>query len=145
VPDVDPVVSDRAHSVDDVFLILATLLLVSPVLQPQHAIWLLPLLVLRPRGVAWFAFPGVVGLCYLTHLAGPQAADLTFMDGQLSYRAFGYGAFALLWLLDLLWKPPVDVEPDREAAVFRGVVGTEEEVAIEYPEYDDQPATFKIS
>ena len=40
----------------------------------------------------------------LTHLNGPQSADLTFMGGKLSFRIFEFGAFALFWAVDRMWR-----------------------------------------
>jgi hypothetical protein len=88
----------------DLFVMLATLLVVSPILRPSHAIWLLPVLAVRPNGLAWLALPGLACLSYLTHLEGPNAADLVFLDGEVSFRVFEYGAFAFLLFLDLLWR-----------------------------------------
>jgi len=88
----------------DLFLMLATLLLVSPVLQPCHALWLLPLLAVRPAGISWLALPGLTCLSYLTHLQGPQASDLTLLDGEVSFRVFEYGAFAFLLFVDLMFR-----------------------------------------
>jgi hypothetical protein len=87
-----------------VFVMVAALLLVSPILRPSQAIWLLPLLAVRPVGLAWLALPGLTCLSYLTHLEGPDAADLTLLDGEFSFRVFEYGAFAFLLFLDLLWR-----------------------------------------
>jgi hypothetical protein len=96
---------DEAESgLSDLFVMLAALLIVSPILRPSQAIWLLPLLAVRPVGLAWLALPGLTCLSYLTHLVGPDASDLTLLDGEFSYRVFEYGAFAFLLFLDLLWR-----------------------------------------
>jgi hypothetical protein len=100
----------------DVFIMLVTLLFVSPVLQPAQALWLLPILVVRPAGISWFALPGLACLSYLTHLVGPQAADLTFLDGELSFRVFEYGAFAFLLFIDLLWRRRIFTRLDEAVA-----------------------------
>jgi hypothetical protein len=100
----------------DAFVMLVTLLLVSPVLQPPQALWLLPILVVRPAGISWLALPGLTCLSYLTHLEGPQAADLTFLDGEMSFRAFEYGAFAFLLFIDLLWRRRIFTRLDEAVA-----------------------------
>lgn len=84
----------------DLFVLIVTLLIVSPVLQPWHALWLLPLMVVRPSGVAWLALPALVCLSYLTHLVGPDAADLTLAGGVLSFRVFEFGLFVVLLAVD---------------------------------------------
>jgi len=91
-------------AIGDLFVMVVTLLLVSPVLRPCHALWLLPILVVRPSGIAWLALPGLTCLSYLTHLVGPDAADLTLLDGDLSFRVFEYGALLFLLFIDLLWR-----------------------------------------
>ncbi|MHC4931081.1 MAG: hypothetical protein ACYTGV_02690 [Planctomycetota bacterium] len=136
---------DRVGALGDLFLVLATLLLVSPVLQPQHAIWLLPILVVRPRGAAWLALPGLVSLCYLTHLVDPQAADLTFLGGQVSFRAFEYGTFVLLLLIGALQRTSSEVEEDEVGHTYRGVVGTEEDFAVEDPVFTDEPDPLSVT
>ncbi|HEX5138983.1 MAG TPA: hypothetical protein VFY93_18585 [Planctomycetota bacterium] len=96
---------DAAESgLSDLFVMIAALLVVSPILTPSQAIWLLPLLAVRPVGLAWLALPALTCLSYLTHLEGPDACDLTILDGEFSYRVFEYGAFAFLLFLDLLWR-----------------------------------------
>ena len=72
-------------------------------LTPWHTLWLLPALALRP-GPSWLMLPGLVCLSHLTHLTGPQAADLTFMGGKLSFRIFEFGAYGLLWVVDRMWR-----------------------------------------
>jgi len=94
---------ERRAAYGDLFVMLASVLLLAPVLQPQHTLWLLPLLVVRPFGLSWLALPGLVSLSYLTHLNGPNAADLLVGRQGISFRVVEYGAFALLLLLDLLW------------------------------------------
>jgi len=84
----------------DLFLLIATLLVVSPVLQPWHALWLLPLMVVRPSGLAWLAVPTLVCLSYLTHLVGPDASDLTLGGGLVSFRIFEFGVFGALLAVD---------------------------------------------
>jgi len=84
----------------DIFLLVVTLLVVSPVLQPWHALWLLPLMVVRPSGLAWLAVPTLVCLSYLTHLVGPDAADLTLGGGALSFRVFEWGLFGVFLAID---------------------------------------------
>lgn len=96
------VVRDAAFS--DLFTMLAALLLLSPVIHPWHALWLLPVLVVRPS-LCWLSLPAILSLSYLTHIEGARAADLTFLNGQVSFRALEYGLFGLLWVLDRLWRP----------------------------------------
>jgi hypothetical protein len=84
----------------DLFVLIVTLLVVSPVLQPWHALWLLPLMVVRPSGIAWLALPTLVSLSYLTHLVGPDASDLTLGGGMLSFRVFEFGLFGVLLAVD---------------------------------------------
>lgn len=91
---------DVRAGLSDLFVLIVTLLVVSPVLQPWHAIWLLPLMVVRPSGVAWLALPTLVCLSYLTHLVGPDASDLTMAGGLLSFRVFEYGVFGVLLAVD---------------------------------------------
>ncbi len=96
------------------FAILAALLLVSPVLHPMTAVWILPFIAVRPCGLSWLALPAIVCLSYLTHLAGPDAADLTFAGGLLSYRVFGYSLFGVLLFLD--WRLRDRLFPDGNAS-----------------------------
>lgn len=84
----------------DLFVTIAALLFLAPVMTPAMTLWLLPVLVVRCYGVAWLALPGLASLCYLTHLNGPDAADYVLPGTALSYRAIEFGAFALLLLLD---------------------------------------------
>ncbi|MFB3067166.1 MAG: hypothetical protein ACE10D_11715 [Planctomycetota bacterium] len=93
----------REHALDDLFMVMVGLLIVTPVLTPWHVLWLLPVLALRP-GPSWLMLPGLVCLSHLTHLTGPQSADLTFMGGKLSFRIFEFGAFALFWVVDRMWR-----------------------------------------
>jgi len=95
---------ERHPALTDLFFTLAALLLVSPVLMPSHTLWLLPLLVVRPFGLAWLVLPALASCAALTHLGGPDQADLTLPGGRISFRLFEYGAFGLLLLLDVLWK-----------------------------------------
>ena len=104
----------ETSALSDVFVVCAALLVVSPVLQPNHALWLLPLLVVRRCGLAWLALPGIVSLSYLTHLAGPDAADLVLAGGSVSFRIFEFGAFLALVLVDLVWRDRLFVDADEE-------------------------------
>jgi hypothetical protein len=107
---------DEAEAgLSDLFVMLAALLIVSPILRPAQAIWLLPLLAVRPAGLSWLALPGLTCLSYLTHLVGPDASDLTLLDGELSFRVIEFGAFAFLLFLDLLWRRRIF--PRRRTAV----------------------------
>jgi hypothetical protein len=103
----------RGHT--DLFVAVAAMFFLGPVLEPAHALWLLPILVVRPSGIAWLLLPGLVSLSYLTHLAGPDAADLPLplLDGRVSFRVVEYGSFVLLALLDLVWYPVLFQGLDR--------------------------------
>ncbi len=128
---------------NDLFLGVVAILVASPVVTPGHALWLLPLLVVRPFGLAWLMLPLLVSSSALTHLAGPEQADLTLPGGRFSFRIFEYGAFGLLLVLDLLWKKTLFPAPQgverrrnpRSAAIdgpeetFTVFVGEEETVA----------------
>jgi hypothetical protein len=69
------------------------------------------LLAVRPSGISWLMLPGLVSLSYLTHLSGPEAADLTLFGGQLSIRLATYGAFAALLVVDAVWGRAILPEP----------------------------------
>ncbi|MFI5402663.1 MAG: hypothetical protein ACHQ1G_06985 [Planctomycetota bacterium] len=113
-------VEDQAEAgLSDLFVMVAALLVVSPILTPAQAIWLLPLIAVQPRGIAWLALPGLTCLCYVTHLEGPMAADLTLLDGEVSFRVVEYGAFAFLLFLDLLWRGRILPRRDRAPASGR--------------------------
>jgi len=115
-----PGTEDNTESgIRDVFVMVATLLVVSPILRPAQAMWLLPLLAVRPRGLSWLALPGLTSLSYLTHLEGPGACDLTLLDGEISFRVFEYGTFAFLLFLDLLWRGRIFPRRDRAPAPGR--------------------------
>ena len=87
---------------------------------------------MRPSGLAWLLLPTLVSLSYLTHLVGPQAADLTFMGGALSFRVVEYGLFAFLLVLDRIWGAQLFEPPaGAEAAAPLGI-GTEEDLEFEY-------------
>lgn len=121
----------------DLFVMVAALLVVSPILRPSQAIWLLPLLAVRPVGLSWLALPGLTCLSYLTHLEGPDAADLTILDGEFSFRVFEYGAFAFLLFLDLLWRRRIFPRRDRRADSGRDLssldrAGRDREPALTY-------------
>jgi len=119
--------------ISDLFVMVAALLIVSPILRPSQAIWLLPLLAVRPVGLSWLALPGLTCLSYLTHLEGPDAADLTLLDGELSFRVFEYGFFAFLLFLDLLWRRRIFPPRGRAAAAGRATpdaAGREREPAL---------------
>jgi len=119
--------------ISDLFVMVAALLIVSPILRPSQAIWLLPLLAVRPVGLSWLALPGLTCLSYLTHLEGPDAADLTLLDGELSFRVFEYGFFAFLLFLDLLWRRRIFPPRGRAAAAGRALpdaAGREREPAL---------------
>lgn len=111
-------VSDRIEEakkpgLNDLFVGLAALLLFSPVLQPQHAIWLLPVLAVRIYGMAWLALPALASMSYLTHLGGPLAADLAIPGTSISFRVIEFGLFGILLVLDRFWMP--SLFPDASA------------------------------
>lgn len=134
-PDTDLPATDRYAMLSDVFVVLVALLLVSPVLQPNHALWLLPLLVLRPTGMSWFALPGILALSHLTHLVGPRAADLTFFNDKVSFRVVEFGLFLGLYLMDLIWRDRLFLSR-RELALRCVVAAPQPEPEPEYdPEY----------
>ena len=126
--------ADVERGLRDLFLVIAAVLVTSPVLHPRHAIWLLPVLAVRPYGLAWLLLPGLVSLSYLTHLNGPQAADLTFLDGMVSFRAVEFGLFLALLLFDRVWAERLfGREPSPEVAV-----GTEEDLPFDYADVLDE-------
>ncbi|MHC4409273.1 MAG: hypothetical protein ACYS0E_17185 [Planctomycetota bacterium] len=86
----------------DLFVTVAAMLLLAPILTPAMTLWLLPVLAVRTFGVAWLALPGLVSLSYLTHLNGPGAADYVLPGTAISYRVLEFGAFGLLLLVDRL-------------------------------------------
>ena len=69
-----------------------------------------------------FNVPTLVSLSYLTHLVGPDAADLTLGGGVLSFRIFEFGLFGVLLAIDHfsrrrvfhLQKIPVATQTVRE-------------------------------
>lgn len=93
----------RDGAFGDLVAVLAAMVLLGPTVHPWHALWLLPVVTVR-HSFAWLALPAVLCLSYLTHIEGPREADLTMLDGKLSFRAFEYGLFAALLALDLLWR-----------------------------------------
>jgi hypothetical protein len=130
-PETEPAGMAEVSGLFDAFVVCAALLIVTPVLQPSHALWLLPLLVVRPYGLAWLALPGLLSISYLTHLAGPDAADLVLADGPLSFRIFEFGTFMVLVLVDLIWRKRLFVDADAE------IVRHYQEYRPATPEYAD--------
>lgn len=124
---------DAEGGLADLFAVLVALLLFSPVLPPWLPLWLLPVLAVRPAGVAWLAFPALVSLSYLTHLEGPEAADLT-LAGAWSFRVFEYGIFGILLVLDL-FTGGRHLRPPEEP--FRLRAGTEEDMPFDLAPYAD--------
>jgi hypothetical protein len=119
----------------NVLVMIAALLIASPILRPSQAMWLLPLLAVRPAGLSWLALPGLTALSYLTHLEGPDAADLTILDGEMSFRVFEYGAFGFLLFLDLIWRGRIFPRRDRTPATRRATPAEapgEREPALNY-------------
>jgi len=117
---------EETEAITDVFAVLAALLIVSPVLHPWLAIWLLPVLAIRPMGLAWLSLPTLVCLSYLTHLRGPQEADLTFLGDEFSFRLLEYGIFGVLVLVDLLFRKTIFSRADEGAPLLRQGAGDEE-------------------
>jgi hypothetical protein len=117
----------------DVFVVLVALLIVSPVLKPSHALWLLPLLTVRQTGVAWIALPGILCMSHLTHLAGPDAADLPLAGGQLSFRVFEFGLFLAIALLDLLWRGRIFDRPEELNVLLREETEFDTDIGYEQP------------
>jgi len=130
-------VSDRVEEakrpgLNDLFVGLAALLLLSPVLKPQHTIWLLPILAVRVYGVAWLALPFLTTISYLTHLGGPLAADIALPGTSISFRVVEFGLFGLLLILDRYWMK--SLFPDATAYDEHIVWRVEESL------HDDDPA-----
>jgi hypothetical protein len=78
-------------------------------------------------------------------LVDPQAADLTFMDGRVSFRALEYGTFVLLLLLGAFRRTTGDAEEEEVGFRYRGVVGTEEDFAVEDPVFTDEPDPLSVT
>ena len=86
--------------------------------------------------MTWLAMPGVLSLSYLTHLAGPDAADLTLAGGMLSFRVFEYGILIALVLADVIWRRRLFIEPEELAILHR-----EPEFEFDLdPNYEQDPA-----
>jgi len=124
-PDPQRAASAPFEAVADTFMVLAAMLLVSPVLQPNHALWLLPILVVRPMGLAWFMLPGILSICYLTHLAGPDAADLMLAGGSISFRLLEYVVLGGFIVIDILWRRRLFYEPEDVARRRRSDISTQ--------------------
>jgi hypothetical protein len=90
--------------------------------------WVLPLLVARPAGLAWLALPGLCVLSYLTHIAGPDAADLTMFGTLVSFRVFEWGTFLTLLVYDITSGGRGFAPPQEPTAADRRA-GTEEDLA----------------
>ncbi len=89
----------RAQAAFEALLaIVAGILFVSPVLEPSHTLWLLPLLVVRPA-LSWMVLPALSGLTYLGDVPGLDGSP-----GPIPLPVLVFGAFILLWILDLLWR-----------------------------------------
>ena len=119
----------------DLLFVLVAMLVCSPVLHPSHAIWLLPVLVVRPFGISWLALPGLVSISYVTHLAGPFEADLWVLGGNFSFRVFEFGAFGLLLVVDLLWTRRHFGRESVTPSLRREAFGAMESIDLESPEY----------
>ncbi len=126
--------AETQAALNDLFVFLVGFLVISPILHPAHALWLLPLLAVRAYGVAWLAVPVIASLSYLTHLRGPMAADLPFFQDRISFRVFGYLIFGLLVLVDIFWghrwfrEPPKIVDTNT---VHEELLEFEEEIEEE--------------
>jgi len=131
---------DAAGGLTDLFVIVAALLVTSPVLQAWHAVWILPILVLRPSGVAWLALPGLVCMSYVTHLAGPTAADFTVFSDSLSFRVVEYGLFVGLVALDLCVGRRLLPVPEGAAGEDLRAGSEEEYADLDYAEIEDEYA-----
>ena len=132
-------ISDRIEDaqkpgLNDLFVTLAALLLLGPMLTPAQTLWLLPVLVVRCYGIAWLALPGLATLSYLTHLEGPMASDYELPGTGISYRVVEFGLFALLLIVDrvarrrlfpdavawedhLVWRVSAEDEQEEQAHV----------------------------
>ena len=129
---------DAEGGFTDLFTVLAALLLFSPVVHPWLVLWLLPVLAVRPAGIAWLALPVLVSLSYLTHLEGPDAADLTLLGATWSFRIIEYGIFGILLVLDLMMGGR-HLRPPEEPLARR--LGTEEDMPFELAPFEDhEPA-----
>ncbi|NJN14112.1 MAG: hypothetical protein HC813_00105 [Planctomycetes bacterium] len=135
--------TDRREGFTELFIALVAILLLGPMLTPAQSLWLLPLLVVRPAGISWLMLPALVSTSYLTHLAGPDAADLTLLDGKLSFRLFEYGAFALLLLLDLLWREVLLPMPES-AQPGRALPAVEEDLAVDILDHEQAEAEASL-
>ena len=130
---------EAATALRDLFILVVTLLVVSPVLHTWHVLWLLPIMVVRPSGIAWLALPVLVTLSYLTHLVGPDAADLTLSDGTFSFRVFEYGILGLLLVVDFVSRNRLFTAPNLE---HHQTTGTEEDLLWESTLREEPEAAF---
>lgn len=132
-------IQDANHpGLTDLFVTVAAMLFLAPVLTPAMTLWLLPILAVRVYGIAWLALPALASLSYLTHLNGPDAADYVFPGTAISYRVVEFGLFGLLLLVDRSRRRQMFPSNAawEEDLVFQ--VGTEEDLAyeVEVPEYE---------
>ena len=112
---------------------VAGILFVSPVLEPSYALWLLPLLVVRPA-LSWMALPAVSGLAYLHDVPG-----LSGLQGPIPLHVLVFGGFVLFWILDLLWRQRLfgevpAVEPVDDWSVDAGEFAAYDEDSEQEPE-----------
>jgi hypothetical protein len=133
----DPIEEVNHPGLTDLFVTLAAMLLLAPVLTPAMTLWLLPVLAVRSYGVAWLALPGLASLSFLTHLNGPQAADYVLPGTPISYRVVEFGLFGLLLLFDLLQRRQIfpSATAWEEDQVWRVSGGQEFEDEAEVPVY----------
>jgi len=121
---------DANHpALTDLFVTIAAMLFLAPVVTPAMTLWLLPVLVVRTFGIAWLALPGLASLCYLTHLNGPGAADYVLPGTGVSYRVLVYGGFALLLVVDHF----------RRRALFPSHAAAEEDLVWRLGAEEDLP------
>lgn len=133
--------TDCDATLTELFIVLAAMLFLGPAAHPWHALWLLPILALRPA-FSWCLLPGILSLSYLTHLQGPHAADLALGGGKVSFRAIEYGAFALLWLLDVVWRPVlVPPRDETRARIAVPVVRSEPDLGFTTFDAEGRPET----
>ncbi|MEM9304990.1 MAG: hypothetical protein AAGE01_22955 [Pseudomonadota bacterium] len=115
----------------DLFVAVAAMLLLAPVLHPSMTIWLLPILAVRVFGIAWLALPSLTMLGYLTHLSGPGMADYQLPGTPVSYRVLAFGIFGLLLIVDRFRGRQIfpSAAAWEEDLVWR--VGAEEDLPID--------------
>jgi hypothetical protein len=120
----------RAQAAFDALLaVVAGFLFVSPVLEPSYALWLLPLLVVRPA-LSWMALPAFLCLAYLRDVPGLEGSA-----GRIPIPVLVFGAFMLFWVLDLMWRQRLFGEAPAMASDDEWSID-----AGEFAEYDGDSA-----